>query len=105
MSASRRHRKLSTNPQSVIQFIRTTPSGIPPKKLTDNSKEAIVFVTLIAIVCSGEFCREQVITDSDHSGLTLTACQMSAQIQLAQWQGEHPQWTVKGYKCHPGQYR
>jgi hypothetical protein len=34
---------------------------------------------------------------------SLQQCAMAAQLYIAQWIGEHPQWTVRNYRCeYPG---
>jgi hypothetical protein len=34
---------------------------------------------------------------------SLRQCAMAAQIYIAQWAGDHPQWTVKNFHCEfPG---
>ena len=68
--------------------------------------EVIMLVTLVAILCNGPLCLEKVVTNSEQSGITMTACQVNAQMGIAEWlaNGPYHEWTLKGYKCVLGQY-
>jgi hypothetical protein len=47
-----------------------------------------------------------VVTNSEQSGITMTACQTNAQIGIADWlaRGPYSQWRLQGYKCVIGPY-
>jgi hypothetical protein len=68
--------------------------------------EVTMLVTLVAILCNGPLCLEKVVTNSDQSGITMMACQVNAQMGIAEWlaNGPYHEWTLKGYKCVVGQY-
>ena len=65
-----------------------------------------MLVTLVAILCNSQLCLEKVVTNSDQSGITMTACQVNAQIGIAEWlaSGPYHEWTLKSYKCVMGKY-
>jgi hypothetical protein len=65
-----------------------------------------MLLTLVAILCNGQLCLEKVVTTSEQSGITMTACQVSAQIGIAEWlaNGPYHDWKLQGYKCVLGQY-
>jgi hypothetical protein len=66
-----------------------------------------MLVTLVAILCnSSQLCLEKVVTTSEQSGITMMACQVNAQIGIADWlaKGPYHQWSLKGYKCIAGTY-
>ena len=65
-----------------------------------------MLVTLIAVLCNGQLCMEKVVTTSEQSGITMTACQVNAQIGIAEWltNGPYRQWRLKSYKCVAGTY-
>lgn len=65
-----------------------------------------MLVTLIAILCNNQLCLEKVVTNSDQSGITMTACQVNAQIGIAEWlaSGPYRTWRLQGYKCVIGKY-
>ena len=65
-----------------------------------------MLVTLVAILCNSQLCLEQVVTNSDQSGITMTACQVNAQIGIAEWLagGPYRAWRLQGYKCVIGKY-
>ena len=65
-----------------------------------------MLVTLVAILCNSQLCLEKVITNSDQSGITMTACQVNAQIGIAEWlaSGPYRAWRLQGYKCVLGKY-
>lgn len=68
--------------------------------------EVLMLVTLVAILCNGPLCLEKVVTNSEQSGITMTACQVNAQMGIAEWlaNGPYHEWTLKGYKCVLGNY-
>lgn len=33
--------------------------------------------------------------------MSMTACVMGAQPQLALWQSDHPDWVIQGWSCRP----
>lgn len=65
-----------------------------------------MLVTLVAILCNGEICLEKIVTTSEQSGITMSACQVNAQIGIAEWlaNGPYHQWRLQGYKCVAGKY-
>lgn len=65
-----------------------------------------MLVTLVAILCNGQLCLEKVVTNSDLSGITMSACAVHAQIGIADWLagGPYRSWTLQRYKCVLGQY-
>jgi hypothetical protein len=65
-----------------------------------------MLVTLVAILCNGQLCLDKVVTNSEQSGITMSACQVSAQIGIAEWlaNGPYHDWKLQGYKCVLGQY-
>jgi len=65
-----------------------------------------MLITLVAILCNGQLCLEKVVTNTDQSGITMTACQVNAQIGIAAWlaNGPYRQWRLQGYRCVMGNY-
>jgi len=65
-----------------------------------------MLVTLVAVLCNGQLCLEKVVTNSDQSGITMTACQVNGQIGIADWlaNGPYHEWTLQRYKCVLGKY-
>lgn len=58
------------------------------------------FVAIVFTVCAlahPDRCEEQRIEYVWHG--TLGECAQGAQPYLAQWIGEHPNWTIKEYHC------
>ncbi|MGD0848181.1 hypothetical protein [Bradyrhizobium sp.] len=49
---------------------------------------------------------EKVVTTSEQSGITMTACQVNGQIGIADWlaNGPYHEWTLQRYKCVMGNY-
>jgi hypothetical protein len=68
--------------------------------------KVIMLVTLVAILCNSQLCLEKVVTNSDQSGITMMACQVSGQIGIAQWlaNGPYHEWRLQSYKCVAGKY-
>jgi hypothetical protein len=68
--------------------------------------EVTMLVTLVAILCNGQLCLEKVVTTSEQSGITMTACAVNAQIGIADWlaKGPYHEWTLQRYKCVMGKY-
>ncbi len=60
-----------------------------------------MLVTLVAILCNSQLCLEKVVTTSEQSGITMTACQVNAQIGIAEWlaKGPYHEWRLQSYKC------
>ena len=56
-----------------------------------------MLVTLVAILCNSQLCLEKVVTNSEQSGITMTACQVNAQIGIAEWlaNGPYHEWRLK----------
>jgi hypothetical protein len=65
-----------------------------------------MLVTLIVILCNGQLCLEKVVTTSEQSGITMSACAVNAQIGIADWlaKGPYHAWTLQRYKCVLGKY-
>ena len=65
-----------------------------------------MLVTLVAVLCNSQLCLEKVVTTSDQSGITMTACQVHAQIGIAEWlaKGPYHEWRLQSYKCVAGTY-
>jgi hypothetical protein len=65
-----------------------------------------MLVTLVAILCNGQLCLEKVVTTSEQSGITMTACQVNAQLGIAEWLANSPyhDWSLQSYKCILGKY-
>ncbi len=44
------------------------------------------------------------MTTSEQSGITMTACQVNAQIGIAEWlvNGPYHEWRLQSYKCVMG---
>jgi hypothetical protein len=60
-------------------------------------------IKIIAVICSlasGE-CREETVTTSDMSGVTLQGCLMGAP-QLADWMQHKPGYRLVKWKCQIG---
>jgi hypothetical protein len=61
-------------------------------------------VQIIMMVCKlaqPDICEEQHIHFAWQG--SLARCAMAAQMYIAQWAGEHPQWEVKSFHCeNPG---
>ena len=57
-----------------------------------------MLVTLVAILCNGQLCLEKVVTNSEQSGITMTACHVNAQIGIADWlaHGPYQEWKLEG---------
>jgi hypothetical protein len=68
--------------------------------------EVIMLVTLVAILCNGQLCLEKVVTNSEQSGITMSACQIGAQAEIADWLaiGPYHAWKLEGYRCVAGKY-
>ena len=65
-----------------------------------------MLVTLVALLCNGQLCLEKVVTDSEQSGISMTDCQIHAQIGIAEWlsNGPYRSWRLESYKCVLGKY-
>jgi len=70
------------------------------------TKVITMLVTLVAILCNSELCLEKVVTTSEQSGITMTACQVNGQIGIADWlaNGPYHDWRLQSYKCVMGKY-
>jgi hypothetical protein len=71
-----------------------------------SSTKVTMLVTLVAILCNGQLCLEKVVTNSEQSGITMTACQANAQTGIAEWlaNGPYHEWKLQSYKCVMGNY-
>ena len=65
-----------------------------------------MLVTLVAVLCNSQLCIEKIVTTSDQSGITMTACQVNGQIGIADWlsKGPYQAWRLQSYKCVAGTY-
>ena len=65
-----------------------------------------MLVTLVATLCNAQLCLEKVVTNSELSGITMMACQVSGQIGIADWlaHGPYHEWKLQSYKCVAGTY-
>jgi hypothetical protein len=65
-----------------------------------------MLITLVATLCNGALCLEKVVTNSEQSGITMSACDTNAQTGIADWlsHGPYSQWKLQGYKCVIGPY-
>jgi len=70
-----------------------------------SAKDAML-VTLVAVLCNGQLCLEKVVTNSEQSGITMTACAVQGQIGIAEWlaNGPYHEWKLQRYKCILGKY-
>jgi hypothetical protein len=70
------------------------------------SAKVAMLVTLIAVLCNSQLCLEKVVTTSDQSGITMSACAVNAQIGIADWlaKGPYREWRLARYKCVLGKY-
>mgnify|MGYP007112088601 FL=1 len=66
----------------------------------------MMLVTLVAVLCNSQPCIDKIVTTSDQSGITMTACQVNGQIGIAEWltKGPYREWRLQGYKCVAGTY-
>ena len=64
----------------------------------------MTMVQIVVMVCrlgQPDLCEEQHLQIAWQG--SLQRCAMAAQLYIAQWIGEHPQWTVRNYHCeYPG---
>jgi hypothetical protein len=74
--------------------------------LQPGARNFTMLVTLVAILCNGQLCMEKVVTSSEQSGITMSACQVDGQLGIADWlaKGPYQEWKVQGYKCVLGKY-
>jgi hypothetical protein len=65
-----------------------------------------MLITLVAILCNGQLCLEKIVTTSEQSGITMSACQVNAQAGIAEWLAHSPlhAWRLQSYKCVLGKY-
>jgi hypothetical protein len=65
-----------------------------------------MLVTLVAVLCNSQLCLEKIVTTSDQSGITMSACAVNAQIGIADWlaKGPYREWRLQRYKCVLGKY-
>jgi hypothetical protein len=49
-----------------------------------------MLITLVAVLCNAQLCLEKVVTTSDQSGITFSACQVHGQIGIADWLAKGP---------------
>jgi hypothetical protein len=70
------------------------------------STKVTMLVTLVAVLCNSQLCLEKVVTTSDQSGITMSACAVNAQIGIADWlaKGPYREWRLARYKCVLGKY-
>lgn len=65
-----------------------------------------MLVTLIAMICMQDYCREVVVTDSTMDNrVSISSC-LVGEPQMVQWLQEHHQgWTLKRWGCVIGARR
>lgn len=65
-----------------------------------------MLVTLVAVLCNSQLCLEKVVTTSEQSGISMSACSVHAQIGIAEWlaKGPYHAWRLQSYKCVLGKY-
>jgi hypothetical protein len=65
-----------------------------------------MLITLVAILCNGQLCLEKIVTTSEQSGITVSACQLNTQAGIAEWLAHSPlhAWKLQSYKCVLGRY-
>ena len=44
-------------------------------------------------------CHEITLNFEDQPNMTIQQCMNHAQIELAKWAGEHPNWLIARYRC------
>jgi hypothetical protein len=68
--------------------------------------QVTMLVTLVAVLCNGPVCLEKIVTTSEQSGITMSACAVNGQIGVADWlsHGPYHEWTLQKYKCVLGKY-
>jgi hypothetical protein len=47
-----------------------------------SSTKVPMLITLVAILCNSQLCLEKVVTTSEQSGITMTACQVNGKLGL-----------------------
>jgi hypothetical protein len=57
----------------------------------------ILIVMMVCKLAQPEVCERQHIQFAFEG--SLQRCTFAAQLYIAQWAGEHPQWTVKNFHC------
>ena len=57
----------------------------------------IQIVMMVCRLAQPEVCERQHIQFAFQG--SLQQCMFAAQLYIAQWAGEHPQWTVKNFHC------
>ncbi len=66
-----------------------------------------MFVTIVAFLCLGPLCTEEIVTTSDQSEINWQTCQLFAQHGIAEWLKNNPKyhnWTLQKWRCIPGHY-
>ena len=65
-----------------------------------------MLVTLVAILCTSQLCLEKVVTTNEQSEITMAACQVNAQLGIAEWlaHGPYHDWRLQAYKYVMGKY-
>ena len=103
---------LATPPQFEVNYLNAILIALSfaftylPLTGYSSSTNVSMLVTLVALLCNGQLCLEKVVTTSEQSGITMTACQVNAQIGIAEWlaNGPYHEWRLQGYKCVMGKY-
>lgn len=60
----------------------------------------IAIVLSACLISNASVCREHRIPLS--TDVSPMQCMITAQLQLARWSEEHPQWRIVRWKCRPG---
>jgi hypothetical protein len=72
--------------------------------MASSGEAGMTMIQIVVMVCrlgQPDLCEEQHLQFAWRG--SLQQCAMTAQLYIAQWIGEHPQWTVKNYRCeYPG---
>ena len=82
------------------------PSALSDLTGSSSPVKVTMLVTLVAVLCNSQLCLEKVVTTSEQSGITMTACQVNGQIGIADWlaKGPYHEWRLQKYKCIAGKY-
>src|SRR5207342_1800301 len=96
----------STGNPGRIRFAPAVARSLHRLNRRSLSTKVTMLVTLVAVLCNSQLCLEKVVTTSEQSGITMTACQVNAQIGIAEWlaHGPYHDWRLKSYKCVMGKY-
>ena len=80
------------------------PWPVEPQAIVRKAEKGILMIKIIAILCSlasPDNCREEVVTTSNFTHISLTSCMMGAP-QFADRMKEHPADRLAGWRCAMG---